>query len=129
MVTGARTATGGTASAATDTTGGANTAMTAGNPAGTGTTGGAPVVVPGFALNPGTALGSIILDYLNNKAHKWMYTETIKSLYSDPKDKFDLLSDQIQTFLVKTSIRLQMVGNLILMILVEISANVMENTP
>ena len=99
----------------------ANTATTAGKPGapGTSTAGGAPAQHPQavtFALNPGTAVGNTILDYINNKAHNKLYLETIKSLYSDPKNKFDMLSDQIQTLLNLTSIRLQMVCNIILML-------------
>jgi hypothetical protein len=88
----------------------------AGAPAGSPAAGGGAAVVPGFALNPGSALGNTILDCLNNKANKWMYEQTIKSLYADPKYRLDLLSTTIQTFLIKISVRLQMVGNLILMI-------------
>ena len=49
-------------------------------------------------------------------AHQKLYLETIKSLHADPKNKFDMLSDQIQTLLNLTSIRLQMVCDLILML-------------
>ena len=49
-------------------------------------------------------------------AHQKLHLETIKSLHAGPKNKFDMLSDQIQTLLNLTSIRLQMVCDLILML-------------
>ena len=94
------------------TTGGTSTVTFA---PGTPAAGGTPPAVA-FALNPGTAVGSTVLDYIGNKAHNKLYNETIKCLFADPKNKFDMLSDQIQTLLNLASIRLQMVCSLMLML-------------
>ena len=87
----------------------ANTATTAGNPPGAGTAGastststagGAPAAAPptvAFALNPGTAVGNAILDYINNEAQSKLCLETIKSLYSNPKNKFEKADNSCNT--------------------------------
>jgi hypothetical protein len=71
---------------------------------------------PVFALNPGRAVHNQVLDW-NIKAHSKIYNDTVKSLYQEIKDRFDLKAVTIQTFRTLTSIRLSRMGNLILMIL------------
>jgi hypothetical protein len=97
--------------------GGGNPGTSTGNPGGANTGAPAPAPPPAasvpFALNPGVAMGNMILDY-NQKAHKWLYKQTVRSLYSDHNDKFDLSVNTIQVFLTKISLRLNMVGSLIL---------------
>jgi hypothetical protein len=76
---------------------------------GTSQTGGAsPAVVP-FSLNPGVAMGNVILDH-NLKPAKWLCDTTIKCLFADPKDKFDLSQKGVPVFLTKTALRLSLVG-------------------
>jgi hypothetical protein len=104
----------GTTTGATNTGAESGGATVGGTATGASTAGGA--VVPGSALNPDSAMGNVILDYYN-KAHKWIYEQTIKSLSSDPKDRFDLQATMIQIFLTLISIRLQVVGNLVLNVL------------
>jgi hypothetical protein len=103
-----------TANAGGAYTGGANTGGSTSNPGGAGSTastqGAAPVP---FALNPGVAMGNMILDY-NQKAHNWIYEQTIRTLYQVPTDRFDLSATSIPVFLTQISLRLHMVGSLIL---------------
>jgi hypothetical protein len=60
-------------------------------------------------------MGNIILDY-NQKTHKWIYEQTITPLYQDPKDKFEISATKMQALLTLVSIRLQMVGSVVLWI-------------
>ena len=73
----------------------------------------APTAVVPFALNPGVAMGNVILDY-NQKTAKWLWDTTTKSLYAEAKDKFDLLQTQVPTWLTKVALRLALVGSSIL---------------
>ena len=103
--TGNQTNVGGAPAPAPALPGGAPTTQTGGAPA--------PPIAVAFALNPGVAMGNVILDY-NQKTAKWLYDNTVKSLYSEPKDKFELLQPQVPTFLTKTALRLALVGSSIL---------------
>ena len=55
-------------------------------------------------------MGNMILDY-NQKTAKYLCDITVKCLYSEPKDKFDLQQNNVQVFLTKTALRLHLVGN------------------
>ena len=45
-------------------------------------------------------MGNVFLDY-NQKTAKRLYDNTVKSLYAEHKDKFEIIQPQIPTFLTK----------------------------